>query len=305
MMIKPVFDNLYLIPLDLPEEGFHHFLCAWLYKDDNTVILVDPGPRSTMPALLQALEEMNIRHIDHILLTHIHLDHAGGMGLLLERYPAATAICHPKGTLHLLKPEKLWETSRKLLQEKALLYGEPAPVPETNLDCRRNFPAGDIAVAVYETPGHAPHHLCYRIGDTLFAGEAAGIFYPMEENIYLRIAAPPGFDLHAYRSSLGILMNIEASVLCYGHYGLSFEIRKLLDLATAQTELWAAVIEKYHSLISPLFEEKVFEALLAQDPGLSCFHQLPADVKKREIYFLNNSFRGFRIALNRKGWQNG
>jgi hypothetical protein len=87
-------------------------------------------------------------------------------------------------------------------------------------------------------------------------------------------------------------------MLCYSHYGLSFDIRKLLDLASAQTELWATVIERYSSLESPLFEEKVFDALLAVDPGLSCFHQLPADVKKRETYFLNNSFRGFGIALN-------
>jgi glyoxylase-like metal-dependent hydrolase (beta-lactamase superfamily II) len=299
-MIKPVFDNLYLLPLDLPQEGFHHFLCAWLYKDDPTVILVDPGPRSTMPALLQALEEMNIRQIDHILLTHIHLDHAGGLGLLLEHYPDAKAICHPTGIPHLLKPAKLWEASRKVLYETALLYGEPAPVAGKNLHYRRDFPAGEITVTVYETPGHAPHHLCYRIGDMLFAGEAAGIFYPMEKDLYLRIAAPPGFDLHEYRRSLGILRNIDASVLCYSHYGLSFEIEKLFDMASAQTELWAAVIERCSSLESPLFEEKVFEALLVQDPGLSCFHQLPADIKKRETFFLVNSFRGFKLALNRQ-----
>jgi glyoxylase-like metal-dependent hydrolase (beta-lactamase superfamily II) len=297
-MIEHIFDRLQLIPLNLPKEGFHHFLCAWLYKDDHTVILVDPGPRSTMPALLQALEEMNIRHIDHILLTHIHLDHAGGLGLLLERYPDAKAICHPKGVPHLLKPAKLWEASKRVLHETAVIYGEPAAVPEKNLDYRRDLPAGEITVTVYETPGHAPHHLCYRIGDMLFAGEAAGIFYPMERNVYLRIAAPPGFDLHDYRRSLGILRDIDASMLCYSHYGLSFDIRKLLDLASAQTELWATVIERYSSLESPLFEEKVFDALLAVDRGLSCFHQLPADVKKRETYFLDNSFRGFRIALN-------
>ncbi|MDO9558449.1 MAG: MBL fold metallo-hydrolase [Syntrophales bacterium] len=301
MMIEHIFDNLHLIPLNLPEEGFHHFLCAWLYRDDSTVILVDPGPRSTVPALLQALEEMRIRHIDHILLTHIHLDHAGGLGLLLERYPDARAICHPKGIPHLIEPAKLWEASKRVLYETAVLYGEPAPVAEKNLDYRRDIPAGGSTVTVYETPGHAPHHLCYRIGDMLFTGEAAGIFYPMENDLYLRIAAPPGFDLHDYRRSLGILRNIDASVLCYSHYGLSFEIRKLLDLASAQTELWATVIEKYSVLPSPLFEERIFETLLAQDPGLSCFHQLPADVKKRETYFLNNSFRGFRIALNRKG----
>ena len=299
-MIKPVFDNLYLIPLNLPEEGFHHFLCAWLYKDDHTVILVDPGPRSTMSALLQALEEMNIRHIDHILLTHIHLDHAGGLGLLLDRYPDAKAICHPKGIPHLLKPAKLWEASKKVLYETAVIYGEPAPVAEKNLDCRYDFPAGDSTVAVYETPGHAPHHLCYKIGDLLFTGEAAGIFYPMEKDLYLRIAAPPGFELGDYRKSLDLLRNVDASVLCFSHYGLSFEIEKILHLASAQTELWTTVIERCSALESPLFEEKVFHALLAVDPGLSCFHQLPEDVKKRETYFLGNSFRGFRIALNKK-----
>jgi glyoxylase-like metal-dependent hydrolase (beta-lactamase superfamily II) len=298
-MIEPLFDNLYLIPLDLPREGFHHFLCAWLYKDDSTVILVDPGPRSTMPALLQALEAMKIRRIDHILLTHIHLDHAGGLGLLFERYPDAKATCHPKGIPHLLKPAKFWEDSRKVLYETALLYGEPAPVPEKNIDCRRDLPAGEITVTVYETPGHAPHHLCYRIGDMLFAGEAAGIFYPIKNDLYLRIAAPPGFDLHDYKRSLGILRDMDASVLCYSHYGLSFEIQKLLALASAQTELWATVIEGCSALESPLFEEQVFDALLADDPGLSCFHQLPADVKKREAYFLGNSFRGFRSAFKR------
>ncbi|MBA4397782.1 MAG: MBL fold metallo-hydrolase [Syntrophus sp. (in: bacteria)] len=299
-MIKPICDNLHLIPLDLPSEGFHRFLGAWLYKNDHTVILVDPGPRSTMPALLQVLEEMNIRHIDHILLTHIHLDHAGGLGFLLDRYPDAKAICHPRGVQHLLKPDKLWEASRKLLGDTALLYGEPAPVPEKNLDFRRDFPAGEMAVKVYETPGHAPHHLCYRIGDMLFAGEAAGIFYPLAGNIYLRIAAPPGFDLHDYRRSLDILRQTDTSVLCFSHYGLSFETRRLLDMASAQTELWATVISKFSRSESALFEEEVFESLLDQDPGLSCFHLLPADVKKRETYFLGNSFRGFRIALNKK-----
>ncbi|MFH1078756.1 MAG: MBL fold metallo-hydrolase [Pseudomonadota bacterium] len=300
MTIDHIFDKLHLIPLELPKAGFHHFLCAWLYKDDHNVILVDPGPRSTIPALLQALEKMKIRHIDRILLTHIHLDHAGGLGLLVERYPEAKAICHPKGMPHLLKPEKLWEASKRVLHEMALLYDEPAPVPEKNLDYRRDPSVGDIAVVVYETPGHAPHHLCYTIGDMLFTGDAAGIFYPMEQDIYLRIAAPLGFDLHDYKSSLGILRNIGASAICYGHHGLSFEIEKLLHLASAQTELWATVIERYRTLASPMFEEKVLDALLTADPGLSCFHQLPADIKQREIYFMGNSFRGFRVALNKK-----
>lgn len=301
MKNKTPFEHLHLIPLDLPKKGFHHFLCAWLYKDDQTAILIDPGPRSTIPALLQALEAMKVRHLNHILLTHIHLDHAGGLGVLLDRYPETKAICHPRAIPHLVKPERLWESSLKVLYETAVLYGEPAPVAEDALDDRTDFRAGDVRVTVFETPGHAPHHLCFRIGDMLFAGEAAGIFYPAEKGLYLRIAAPPGFDLHAYRRSLDMLRTLDASVICYGHWGRSHQIRTLLDLAAAQTELWPTVIEKYSALESPLFEERVLKTLLLEDPGLSRFHDLPADVRERETYFLGNSFRGIRLALNRNG----
>jgi glyoxylase-like metal-dependent hydrolase (beta-lactamase superfamily II) len=301
MTIKPILDKLHLIPLDLPRAGFHHFLCAWLYRDTHAVILVDPGPRSTFPALLQALEELNIRHINHILLTHIHLDHAGGLGLLLERYPDARVICHPRGVPHLLNPLKLWESSLKVLFETAVLYGEPAPVPGNCLHDMSDLAMSKVAVDVYETPGHATHHLCYKIGDMLFSGEAAGIFYPMETDFYLRIASPPGFNLNDYKSSLGILRNIDASAICYSHWGLSFEYEKLLKMASAQTELWATVIAGCSALASPLFEEKVFSELLAHDPGLSGFNQLPDDVKEREIYFLGNSFRGIRMVLNKNG----
>ena len=302
-MKKPS-ENLRLLPLDLPKAGFHHFLCAWLYKEDAVVVLVDPGPSSTMPALLQALDEMNVRHIDHILLTHIHLDHAGGLGLLLERYPGARVTCHPRGVPHLVRPLKLWEISKKVLFETAVLYGEPSPVAEKFLESQSGFRAGDVAVQAYETPGHAPHHLCFRIGDVLFTGEAAGIFYPMAGDPYLRIAAPPGFDLQDYRNSLRMLRTIDASVICYGHWGRSHQIRTLLDLAAAQTELWPMVIEKYNALESPLFEESVLKTLLLEDPGLSRFHDLPADVRERETYFLGNSFRGIRLALTRKEIRN-
>ncbi len=300
MTIKRISENLYLIPLNLPREGFHHFICAWVYSYDDDVILVDPGPRSTIPVLLKALEEMKVGHIDYILLTHIHLDHAGGLGLLLRHYPEAKTICHRKGISHLVEPAKLWEASKKVLGDIADLYGELDPVPEADLDFRSNILAGNITITVYETLGHAPHHLSYKIGDILFAGEALGIFYPMGKDTYLRIASPPGFDIRDYKKSLGILKNLNIASLCFGHYGISYEIEKIFDLASAQTELWSKVIGQYSYLESPVFEEKVLDALLPVDPGLSCFHQLPDDIKKREIYFLCNSFKGFKVAIERE-----
>ncbi|MDD5475338.1 MAG: MBL fold metallo-hydrolase [Syntrophales bacterium] len=302
-MADNIQSKLHIIHLKLPKEGFHHFLCSWIYKGDDAVILVDPGPRSTMPELLRVLEEMKIPHIDHILLTHIHLDHAGGLGKLVERYPEAEVVCHPKGFQHLFNPSKLWQASKKVLYETAMLYEEPLPVPKDRLEFRSDFRAGNLKVNAYETPGHAPHHLCFRIGDMLFVGEAAGIFYPMEKSLYLRIASPQGFDHRDYRKSLDILKNIDASLICYGHWGMSGEVRKLLDMALAQADLWAEVIVELSNLESPSFEEKVFEALLARDAGLSSFYELPADVRKRETYFLGNSFRGFRHSLEKWGYK--
>jgi len=299
MTIERKSDNLYLVPLNLPREGFHHFVCSWIYSCDEAVVLVDPGPRSTIPVLLEALEEMNIKQIDYILLTHIHLDHAGGLGLLLRHYQKAKVICHRKGIPHLVEPAKLWEASKKVLGDVADLYGTLDPVPEENIAFQSHVFIRDISIEVYETPGHASHHLAYKIGNMLFAGEALGIFYPLDEGIYVRIASPQGFDIHDHKRSLGILGDVDASFICFSHYGLSYEKDKICELLSAQTDLWMHIIGKHKSLASPLFEENVLASLLPADPGLSCFHHLPEDIQRRENYFLGNSFKGFKKALNK------
>lgn len=283
----------------MPREGFRDFIGTWIYSRGDAVILVDPGPRSTIPVLLKALEDINIGHLDYILLTHIHLDHAGGLGFLLRHYPEARAICHRKGISHLVEPAKLWEASKQVLGDIADLYGELDPVPEGNIEFKSDLWVGSIPVNVYETPGHAVHHLSFKIGDILFAGEALGIHYPLGKDMYLRIASPPGFDIRDYRRSLGLLKNLDIALLCFGHYGISWETEEIFRLASAQAELWSEIISRYSYLESPLFEEKVLDALLPVDPGLSCFPQLPDDIKKREIYFLGNSFKGFKVALSK------
>jgi len=103
---------------------------------------VKTGDDKRIPILPEALEEMNVRHVDYILPTHIHLDHAGGLGFLLKHYPGARAICHRKGIPHLIEPAKLWEASKKVLGDIADLYGELVPVPEGNIDFKSDIPAG-------------------------------------------------------------------------------------------------------------------------------------------------------------------
>ena len=108
-------------------------------------LLVDPGPASTIPYLVERLDELGIRTIDYILLTHIHLDHAGGTGQLLRHFPGAKVNCHPKGIPHMVAPQKLWEESIKVLGKVAEAYGEMAPVPESCISFRDSDPTSEMS----------------------------------------------------------------------------------------------------------------------------------------------------------------
>lgn len=107
-------DLLTCIDLDQPSlEGFRQFISCWLYQDEKLCFVVDPGPLSTIPVLLKELQKQQVKSLDYILLTHIHIDHAGGTGELLRTFPQTKVICHPNGIKHLIAPEKLWAGSKK------------------------------------------------------------------------------------------------------------------------------------------------------------------------------------------------
>ncbi|MCL1941815.1 MAG: MBL fold metallo-hydrolase, partial [Synergistaceae bacterium] len=124
--IKP---GLFLIDLPQPAEGFEKFISAWFFRDDRGKnILVETGPANTIPALAEELSKLT-GSLDHILLTHIHLDHSGGLGHLMPNYPDAKVFVSAKGKKHLISPGKLWDASVSNLGDFAKLYGEPLPVP--------------------------------------------------------------------------------------------------------------------------------------------------------------------------------
>lgn len=282
---------LYLI--DLPQEmpGFKRFLAAWLLVTPTTTYLVDPGPMASIPHLVQALEELGVQRLDYVLLTHVHLDHAGGTGRLLEHFPEAKVFAHPRGRPHLVAPQALWEASLKVMEELAPYYGRPRPLPQAHLV--ESVPY----VEVIETPGHASHHVCYRHRNILFVGEAAGVHRNVD-GLYLRPATPPRFFFEEAVASLDKLLhlNLEGTLLCHGHYGANTKAREILTLHRAQLFLWREVAA---DLLGRAVDERAWfdlvrTTLLQRDPLLVRFPALPPDIKKREEYFLNNSLEGFR-----------
>lgn len=276
-------ENLRLIDLEQPRPGFGRFISSWLLQAEGMNLLVDPGPAGTIPKLTRILAALGVRRLDWILLTHVHLDHGGGLAELLETYPAARVLCHPRGMEHLANPERLWAVSLRNLGATAEMYGRPKPVPKECLHFRERFDAGGVLIECHDTPGHAPHHLAFKVGDIVFAGEAAGIYLGLDDGFYLRVGAPPGgFHYPAYRRSLETIASLDASLLCFAHWGWTGEYRKVMKTAIEQADLWMALSVRHADAGDGTFEGRVLEELLDRDPGLARLSALPDEVRMRE-----------------------
>jgi glyoxylase-like metal-dependent hydrolase (beta-lactamase superfamily II) len=298
--IQQIRDNLFLIDIDQAIEGFRKFISAWLYRVNGATLLVDPGPASTIPHLVERLEELDISTIDYVLLTHIHLDHAGGTGQLLQHFPDTKVNCHPKGIPHLAAPQKLWEESKKVLGKVAEAYGEMAPVPESSLSFSDAIDLGGISVEVIETPGHAPHHVSYRVGDILFAGEVGGVYVPLDNGFYVRPATPPPFQHQIFRDSIAKAAALDVSLVCLGHYGCRQDVANLFERAGRQLDFWVTTVERHFKAGSNPFEETVLADLISNDPDMAGWYSLPKDIQVRERNFCFNSIRGIRGYLMKK-----
>jgi glyoxylase-like metal-dependent hydrolase (beta-lactamase superfamily II) len=294
MAVRQIRDNLYLIDIDQALEGFRKFISAWLYRVNGATFLVDPGPASTIPYLVERLKQAGVDRVDHVLLTHIHLDHAGGTGQFLQYFPDAKVNCHPKGIPHLAAPQKLWEDSKKVLGKVAEAYGEMAPVPESSLSFSDAIDLGGALIEVIETPGHAPHHVSYRVGEILFAGEVGGVYVPLHAGFYVRPATPPPFQHEIFRRSIAKAAGLDVSLVCLGHYGCRQDTAALFERARRQLDFWVDMVERHFRKGSDPFEEAVLADLIASDPDMSGWQSLPEDIQARERNFCFNSIRGIR-----------
>ena len=293
-----IIEGLFLIDLPQPVDGFEKFISAWFFKDNlGRRILVETGPAGTIQDLAAELSKLT-DNLDYILLTHIHLDHAGGLGQLTKYYPAAKALVSPKGRRHLISPEKLWNATITTLGEYARVYGEPLPVPP---DILLNEGEGIEGVEIYETPGHAPHHASFRIPfkskHLLFAGEAIGVTVPDAEGLYLRPTTPPRFDAEAAFSSLDLLLKVsqEDDILCYAHFGSDERARQIVQKAKEQLLLWMNKISEWHN--NGMEKERMIENLLNIDPLLAGFNKFPEQIQSRELNFIDNSIQGIIDAI--------
>lgn len=284
-------DQLICIDLDQPAlEGFRKFISSWLVLKDDLTLLVDPGPLSTIPHLLAELHSQQVKKLDYILLTHIHIDHAGGTGALLAKFPEARVICHPDGIRHLVAPEKLWLGSQQVLGKLAQIYGEIVPVPQKSISFDACLGTNDVHA--FLTPGHAQHHVSYLMDDLLFAGEVAGVRSDVPEAIYMRPATPPRFLLPVALDSLDRMIALAPRAMVFAHYGLVENGLEHLQIARRQLLLWVHGVAVTAGADGSSREDALFSWLLEHDGNYRNITLLPADIRARERYFLGNSLRG-------------
>lgn len=287
-----------LIEIKQKIPGYDHFIGSWVCRGDINLV-VDVGPANSVGRLIETLMEMNIKRVDYVLVTHIHIDHAGGLGGFLEHFPKARVVCHEKGIRHLVDPSRLWEGSQKVLGEIAEAFGCPQAVKEER--CIPHAQARIKNLAVIETPGHAPHHLSFSYGGNLFAGEAGGNYFSVLDTDYLRPATPPRFFMKDFLESVDRLMALKDQHICYAHFGDAKDSRRMLKRFRAQIFRWKELIQKEMSAGSDDLMMRCVNSLLEKDPDLMAFKLMDPDTQKRERFFMANSVRGYIEFLQNAG----
>jgi glyoxylase-like metal-dependent hydrolase (beta-lactamase superfamily II) len=224
-------DCLYLAP---------SIAASHLIVHGGRAAFVDAGANSSVPGLLQALAAQGIarEQVDLILLTHVHLDHAGGAGLLASELPNAQVVVHPRGARHLIDPTKLIEGSIGVYGAEAYarLYGEIRPIPESRVRSAEDGLTLSLAgrpLHLFHTPGHALHHLCIHdpTAGAVFTGDTFGISYRHTDTargpFLFPTTTPVQFDPDALRGSIERIMALSPESVYLTHYSRIGDVQRL------------------------------------------------------------------------------
>lgn len=204
---------------DSPEYGTVYIL------DDERPALVDTGTGVNYELVLEGMATVGIEpeDLEAIILTHVHLDHAGGASVLARECPNADVYVHESGAQFLEDPTRIWEGTEAVVGDRIRYYREPDPIPEARLVELQEgdvIDLGEHALEVHHAPGHAFHQVVYfdPENDGVFTADAAGIYVPGLDTVR-QSSPPPGFDLNECLSDVTMLQDLDPTALYYGHFG--------------------------------------------------------------------------------------
>jgi len=245
--ISEVAENIFLIDNEvysIPRSG-----SVYLINEDKKA-LVEVGPPSSVNSVLDGIKAAGVdpADVDYIIVTHIHLDHSGGAGVLLTHMPQAKVVVHHKGVRHLVNPQRLISSMRKVQGEDFWAkVGDVVAVPPERVQAVDDNDTIELSrrqtLRIINAPGHSPNHICIfetRNGG-LFSGEAAGSLMA-DGRLILPVNTPTAFDLEQYVATIKKLMKLNPSMLYHSHFGVTSAVQDNLEQAMEKALIWDDIV---------------------------------------------------------------
>lgn len=263
--------------LDLNFQGNDHTVAAFLLESSDGPVLVETGPHSTLTQLEACIKGVGYRPEDirHVLVTHIHLDHAGAAWVFAGQ--GATIYVHPLGAPHMQQPEKLYNSAKLIYKDQMqTLWGDLQPIAEERLRTvahQEKIQIGNLEFTAWHTPGHAVHHIAWQNGSDLFTGDVAGI--RINGGMVTAPCPPPDIHIPHWKESIKLIRGLSVERLWLTHFGPIDDIQPHLDELEFRLDKWAQWMWKPFSQgtsiedITPLFQE--FAALELIEAGTGEF----------------------------------
>lgn len=249
--------------IDLHFQKTKDAIASFLVETSDGPILIETGPASTFDQLSRGVSKCgySLDEIKHVLLTHIHFDHAGAAWKLAEA--GAKIYVHPFGVPHLAAPEKLWNSASQIYgDDMDRLWGKMKPIPSNQLvsvEDKQEFEIGTTKIKSLHTPGHAVHHIAWKMGEIIFTGDVAGV--KIGNGPVMPPCPPPDIHIENWKKSLAIIKSEKPKELYLTHFGIIDEVDFHLDSLSYILDDWAAWIKPYfeknidQSEVVPIFME--------------------------------------------------
>jgi len=306
--IEKIDSNVYLV--DSEYMSRQNYAACYIIIEKDEVAIIETNTNFAVPKILEALKELHLdrQQVKYIILTHIHLDHAGGAGLLMKEIPNAKLVLHPRGERHMASPEKLIESVKTVYgeQEYKRMYGEILPIKQDRIltvqdDTTLNLKNRELYV--FETPGHAKHHIAVfdKMTKTVFSGDSFGIGYPVFKYDYEQLlfpsTSPTQFDPISAINSIDKILKLKPDKICLTHYG----VIKNIKFSANQLKEWITfLVETSESLYnSGLKDNKLINAL--EEHIYSRFSSMIKEYKNSDLSQDERQLIKTDFELNAKG----
>ena len=251
-VVKKFDNNIYQIDV-LMEDKKERMACY--YIDSQEPILIEVGPSNSFPYLIAGLESIGIKDIKRSAITHLHLDHVGGIGHMVEEYKDHFVYIHELGVKHLPNPEKLWKAVADVYTEEWLEnnWGKIKPTPLENIKTLNDgyefkLSKTRLLKALY-SPGHAKHHYTFydQESGTMFMGDTLGLIYPHGDFVQPNLP-PPDFNKEVLFDTLDRLSKLELKYLALAHFGIHDKPYQLIENAKESIEVWIKFVSNLPTL---------------------------------------------------------